>query len=114
MKFRIKEERQGKVVPFNSTLISILEEFDLKDSFLMEKLRSVWEKTVGNIISTHSIPDRIFKKILFIFVDHSIYANELSLMKDSILEGINKEFGFEVIKDIRVTTKRLNWSEKKQ
>ncbi len=110
MKFRIKNERLGKIVQFNSTILSILDEYDLKDSFLMEKLRGVWYKVTGDIIATHSIPDRIFKKILFIRVDHSMFANELALMKDTILEGINKEFGFEVIKDIRITTKRIDWS----
>ncbi len=114
MKFRIKEERIGKVVPFNTTLMSILDEFELRESFLSEKLRSIWKKIVGEIISTHSIPDRIFKNILFVFVDHSMYANELSLMRDIILEGVNKEFGFEVINDVRITTKRLNWTKKAQ
>lgn len=112
MKFRIKEERQGKTVPLNSTLMSVLEEYDLKESFFMEKIRGSWRGLVGDIMSTHSLPDRIYKKILFICVDHSIFANELGLMKDSLLEGINSEFGFEIIRDIRITTKKLNWADR--
>jgi hypothetical protein len=80
----------------------------------MEKLRTIWNNLTGDIISTHSMPDRVFKHILFISVDHSIFANELSLMKNDILKGINIEFGFEAIKDIRISTKRLDWSGRGQ
>lgn len=111
MKFSLKIERHGKVVHFNETLISILNEYDLKDQFLMERLRDKWSKITGDIIATHSIPERIFKKILFIAVDHSVYANELSLMKNMIIEKIKDEFGFNVIRDIRIKVKILDWSK---
>ena len=66
---------------------------------------------VGDIIATHSLPDRIFKKILFIYVDHSVYSNELSLMRDLIIKGINDKLGFEVISNIKIEVKRLNWKK---
>jgi hypothetical protein len=114
MRFRIKAERQGKIVPFSEALMSGLDEYELKESFYMEKLRALWSDFTGDIISTHSLPDRIFKNILFISVDHSIFANEFAIMKDSVLKHINKEFGFEAVKDIRISVKRLDWADRKQ
>ena len=112
MRFRIKEERRGRIVPLSEALMSGLDEYELKESFYMEKLRALWNKFVGDIISTHSRPDRVFKNYLFISVDHSIFANELSMMKGTVLNKINKEFGFEAVKDIRISVKRLDWTDR--
>jgi hypothetical protein len=109
MRFRFKEERQAKTISINSALSLILEEFDLKDSFAIGKIRAKWDTIVGDLMAIHSIPDRIFKNILFISVDHSVYANEISFMKELIVKEINEEFGSNEIKDIRLETKKLDW-----
>ncbi len=114
MRFRIKEERRGRVVPLSEALMSGLEEYELKENFYMEKLRARWSSFVGDIISTHSLPDRIFKNFLFISVDHSLFANELAMMKDAVLKNINREFGFEAVRDIRISVKRLDWTDRKR
>lgn len=111
MKFKFKEERQRKTISINTALSLILEEYGLKDSFTIEKIRINWQKIVGDLMAAHSIPDRIFKNILFISVDHSVYSNELSLMKDIIIKKITEEFDFNLIKDIRLETKKLDWQK---
>ena len=112
MKFRFKEERQSKTVSINTALSLILEEFGLKDSLAIGKIRTKWGGIVGDLMAVHSIPDRIFKRILFITVDHSVYANELSMMKEIIVKEINKEFDTNEIKDIRLETKKLDWQKR--
>jgi hypothetical protein len=109
MNFKIKEKRQGKTISINSALSLILEEFGLKDTLILDKLRLRWRNIVGELMAAHSIPDRVFKKILFIAVDHPVYSNELSMMKGSIINELNKEYGAEMIKDIRLETKKLDW-----
>jgi predicted nucleic acid-binding Zn ribbon protein len=111
MRFRFKEERQSKTISINSTLSLILEEFGLKESLIIGKVRIKWKDIVGDLMAAHSIPDRIFKNILFITVDHSVYANEISLMKEIIVKTINEEFGSDEIKDIRLETKKLDWQK---
>ncbi|MCU0822810.1 MAG: DUF721 domain-containing protein [Spirochaetes bacterium] len=110
MRFRIKEGRSGRIVPLGEALMSGLDEYELKESFYMEKLRARWSGFAGDIIATHSVPDRISGNVLFITADHSIFANELSLMKDSILNLINEDFGFKAVKDIRILVGRLDWT----
>jgi predicted nucleic acid-binding Zn ribbon protein len=111
MRFRFKEERQSKTISINSTLSLILEEFGLKDSLIIGKVRTQWREITGELMAAHSLPDRIFKNILFISVDHSVYANEISMMKDFIIKKINEECGSDEIKDIRLETKKLDWQK---
>jgi hypothetical protein len=111
MKFKLKEKRQSKTISINSALSLILQEFGLKDTVIVDKLRIRWRNIVGELMAAHSIPDRVFKSILFIAVDHSVYANELSLMKDIIVKEINKEYDTIMITDIRLETKKLDWQK---
>jgi predicted nucleic acid-binding Zn ribbon protein len=109
MKFRIHDKRKNGISSFEGLLPDIIHEFELEKSFTIEELVSKWSSIVGDIISTHSKPDRIYKKILFIAADHSIYANEITLMKDAILKRIHDEFPFQAIRDIKVEIKTIRW-----
>jgi hypothetical protein len=109
MKFRIGEKRKNGIFSFDAILPDIINEFNLEKSFTIEDILSKWSSIVGNIISTHSKPDRIFKRILFVAVDHSVYGNEIVLMKDAIIKRINIEFSYQAIRDIKVEIKRIQW-----
>ena len=89
MKFRFREKRQGKTVSINSALSIIFREFGLDDSIIIGKIRSRWNDFAGELLAVHSIPDRIFRNILYISVDHPVYSNELSFMKEIIVKKIN-------------------------
>jgi len=110
MKFRFTKGRQGNINTFGKIIPLIIKDLKLEESFISERIRMSWVKIVGEMIATHSLPDRIFKKILFIYVDHSIYSNEIILMKDYIVTSINDEIGFEVINNIRIDIKKLVWN----
>jgi len=112
MKFRIGGKRTRKMVGFEGLLPDIISELNIEDSFIVESLKVQWESIVGNILATHSMPDRIFKKILFIAVDHSVYANELIMMKDAIMNKIRETTAGDIIYTIKVEIKRLKWDNK--
>ena len=109
MRFRIGEKRKNGIFSFDAILQDIVHEFDIDKSFTIEELLSQWYAIVGEILSTHSKPDRIYQKILFVAVDHSVYGNELVLMKDAIIQKINTEFSYRAIKELKVEIKRIQW-----
>jgi len=109
LKFRIGHNRKKKLMSFSSILPDVIEDLDLHDSFVIENLREKWPIYTGVTISTHSQPDRIFKKVLFITVDHPVYANELSLMKNGILNKIKNDFGNNFITNIKFDVKTIKW-----
>lgn len=109
MKFRVSEKRKNTIVSFDGILPDIIHEFELEKSFTIEDLVSKWHTIVGDIISTHSKPDRIFKKTLFIAADHPVYANEIMMAKDSIVKLLNEKFPFQTIRGIKVEIKAIRW-----
>ncbi len=110
MKFRFNTKRSKKITNIESLIPDIVSEFNIKDSFIIENIRSEWNNFVGEILSSHSIPDRIFKNILFITTDHSVYANELTMMKESILQQIREKVPAASVNTIKMEIKRLQWN----
>ncbi len=106
MKFRIGDERKNQTMAFNSIMPDIINDLDLGDTFFIENLRSKWEAYVGTILSVHSFPERIFRKTLFVTVDHPVYSNDLSLHSDRILSSIKNDFGSEFIFNIKFELKK--------
>ena len=111
VKFRFKEKRIRKTVGFDNIIPDIISELKLENSFTIEQIQSKWSDIVGDIISTHSIPERIFHKTLIIAVDHPVFANELTMIMDTCISRINEIFSFDMVDNIRVEIKRLYWKK---
>ena len=109
MKFRFGEDRKKKLVSFGDLVPDLMDDLEIKDSFIIEELKSKWPDYVGNILATHSIPERIFKKHLFINVDHSVYAGELSIHTGEILKKIKRDYGENFIKAVKFEVKKNGW-----
>ena len=62
-----------------------------------------WAELVGAQVAQHTRPGRIHRKMLFVFVDHSLWLNELSRYgQQKMLENIQAKFGSDKIKSIRL------------
>lgn len=109
MKFRFGENRKNTIITFGSIVSDLMEDLDIKDSFIIQELKEKWPSYVGNILSAHSFPDRIFNKYLFINVDHSAYAGELSIHTADILKKIKNDYGDNFIKSIKFEVKKSKW-----
>ena len=110
MNFKINSgERKNSLLDFNDIMKDVVKELDVENDFLVILLKNNWEKIAGGIVSAHSIPDRMFKSILFISADHPIYANEIIMMKKNILQKIDDIIGRNIIKTVKVEIKRLKW-----
>ncbi len=97
------------MIAFGAILADIIDEFNIEKSFTTELVASQWYSIVGDIISTHSKPDRIYKNILYIAADHSVYAGEIATRKEEIIRIINGEFPHISLKDIRIEIKAIRW-----
>jgi len=109
LKFRLGEDRKNKTITFSNIITELIDDLELKDSFIIEGLREKWISYVGNILSAHSYPDRIYKKYLFINVDHSAYSSELSIHAADIMKKIKNDFGDTLIKTIKFEVKKSRW-----
>lgn len=106
MKFRVMEKRKNSTLPLAQLLQDLFFEIEISEAVLIENLKVVWKSVTDAILSSHSEPVRMAKNTLYVWVDHSIYANELMLMKKAILEKIHNEAGLTAVEDIRIETGR--------
>ena len=107
-KIKAKENRKKRIISFDELVYDIINDLNVSNEFLVMNIKDNWEKIAGGILCSHSMPDRIFKHTLFIAVDHSVYANELMMMKNTILKKIDDTIGPNIIKTVKIETKRLN------
>ena len=101
MKFRITGDRNNRTLSFGDILPDVIKDLSLEDTFFIENIKDRWESYVGKTLSVHSTPDRLFRRILFVKVDHSAYANELSLHSGNILNKLKTDFGPQLIDSVR-------------
>ena len=109
MNFTFKKKRIGKTSTFGSIAPLLLKELKLEEAYLMANLRDQWPSIVGELIGTHSLPERIYKHTLFVIADHPVYANEIAMMKSSILNRIKEANCMMGLKNMKVEIKKIKW-----
>lgn len=112
MKFKVgsnKIQRNKGITSFSNILPDVVEKYEMKDSFNIEKLKEAWSFIVGDLMATHSYPDRFFKHTLFIIADHSVYSNELMILKSKILKKLKDRFPNNPFGNMRVEIKKSKW-----
>jgi predicted nucleic acid-binding Zn ribbon protein len=85
MKFRFNQKRFNGTVSISSLIPEAIRNLEVDEALTIDVIKSSWKGIVDDIIASHSVPERIFRDTLYISVDHTIYANELLLMKQLIL-----------------------------
>jgi predicted nucleic acid-binding Zn ribbon protein len=60
-----------------------------------------WSEAVGATISDNARPIRINRGVLVVVVSSPVWAQELSLMKDTIIQRLNSRLGEAIVQDIR-------------
>lgn len=65
-----------------------------------EKAVVVWEEAVGKNIARRARALSLRNDILFVQVQNSVWLQELSLLKEGIIEKVNTLVGKDVVRDI--------------
>ena len=92
--------RMKSPTSIGSILPKVLENLGIKKGVEAHKSLVFWDKVVGKQIAKHTKPISVRKGTLFVKVEGSVWANELSLLKKKIINKLNKLMGYESIKDI--------------
>ena len=100
----------------SATIIKILKARGLESRLSEYRIFGLWEKAVGDIIARHAHPVAMHGKKITLVVDSPAWMQQLSLLKPEIKEKVNRSFGNDVVKDIKLvlgevtTTKRTTGS----
>ena len=64
-------------------------------------VREVWESAVGKDIARNAKPAMLKKGMLYVHVKNSTWMQELSLLKENLIEAINSKLGREDVVEMR-------------
>jgi len=92
--------RRKNTQKLNEVIEKYLEALDMDGKLKEVRLVRSWKEVVGTMIARKT--ERIFinEGKLFVYMNSSIARNELSMVKDSLIERLNREAGGQVINDI--------------
>lgn len=109
MKFRIKEPRIGGISGISTVIEAFYKETGFERERKIDKLKREWNAIVGNNLAVHSIPVLISDKTLLIYTDHSVFSNDLALMKKNILIKCAEVLNGDKLIEMKVEVKKLKW-----
>jgi predicted nucleic acid-binding Zn ribbon protein len=89
-----RPERAGKILDRLTVKMGIAARLE------SEKAVVLWGEVVGKNIARRAKAVSVRNRILFVVVQNSAWLQELSLLKEGIIEKLNSLVGKEVIKDI--------------
>ncbi|MCE9535978.1 MAG: DUF721 domain-containing protein [Nitrospirae bacterium] len=88
----------------NDSVSSVLEGLARRlgfESMLLEsRLRRNWVSIVGEPMASNTWPDQIRYKKLYLLVHNSVWLHQLTFLKPTLIEKLNKVVGTELITDI--------------
>lgn len=109
MKFDNK--RTGSPKSFSELLPDFMEELNLKEKLTVESLRDNWGSIAGSILSSHTMPFKIANNVLYVNADHSMFSNDLMMMKSIIISKIKFMYTDCQIRTIMVSVRNINWNK---
>jgi len=90
----------------NSSISKFLKQFNvrgIKENLLIVE---IWDEMVGELVSNNTNPLNFTAGILYVEINNSAWANEMSFLKEDILSKYNARFKKNVVKEIRFIIKR--------
>ncbi|TAJ10619.1 MAG: DUF721 domain-containing protein [Nitrospirae bacterium] len=92
-----------KPSPFSSVsavLATVAKRLGLETKLLEFQLRRDWPRIVGQPIAAHTRPDQIRFKKLYLLVENSVWMQQLTFLKPTLLAKINEAAGTELVTEI--------------
>ncbi len=83
-----------------SILQKVSARFGLEGKLLEYHLRRHWQEIAGAQIASHTWPDQIRFRKLYLLAESSVWAHQLSFLKPDLIDRINQATGHPTISDI--------------
>ena len=94
-------EKRGIDFNLRPVLTEALRRLNLDAGMKGYAVWGVWDKIVGETVAEQAQPAFVRRGILFVKCSSPAWMQELQFMKEMILEGLNRQLGRGVIKEIR-------------
>ena len=104
---RIRRRRKKQAVILNEVLKSSFSKMGLNSVLNLSAIRRAWRDIAGTNVAQNSWPDSYRDKCLHLTVSNSTWMNELTFLKQEIMENLNKKFPDLVFNDIKFKIGKL-------
>ncbi|MEW6543926.1 MAG: DUF721 domain-containing protein [Nitrospirota bacterium] len=84
----------------SAVLDGLAKRLGLESKLLEFHLRRRWPEIVGEQIAAHTRPDSIRFKKLYLLVENSVWLQQLTFLKPTLLEKINEAGGAKLVADL--------------
>lgn len=90
----------GPLDSFGTVLSGLAKRLGLESRLVELRLQHRWGALVGEPIASHTWPDQIRFKKLYLIVQNSVWLQQLTFMKPALLSAIHAETGTNLVADI--------------
>ena len=97
-----KKRPRSELIPIGDVLTSLMTDGTLPYRPDDVEIWRVWKEVVGETYAENSQPSKIRKKQLTVTVSNSIWLQELTFYKETILEKLNLKLGRKAVDKINI------------
>jgi predicted nucleic acid-binding Zn ribbon protein len=94
--------RKSSEILLKDAIEKVLKQLNLEDKLNETRLIGSWEQVAGKLIARHTRELYIQGKVLYVKTDMAALKQELTYMKTSLIDKLNKEAGAIVIEDLKL------------
>lgn len=91
---------RNRLDSFGTILAGLAHRLGLESKLFEARLRRQWPDIVGEPIATHTRPDQIRFKKLYVFVRNSVWLQQLTFLKPVLLQKVNETAGQALVTEI--------------
>lgn len=85
---------------FGAILSGLAKRLGLESHLIEMRLQQQWRDIVGEPIGSHTWPAQLRSKKLYLIVPNSVWLQQLTFLKPTLLAKLNESAGTELVKDI--------------
>jgi hypothetical protein len=90
----------GTIDSFGNILSGLAKRLGLESRLFELRLQHQWKEIVGDPIAAHTCPDQIRFKKLYLIVRSSVWLQQLTFLKPTLITKLNEKAGTDLITDI--------------
>lgn len=90
----------GPLDSFGAILSGLAKRLGLESHLVELRLQQHWREIVGEPIASHTWPAQLRAKKLYLVVPNSVWLQQLTFLKPTLLAKLNAEAGTELVTDI--------------
>jgi len=99
----MRDHNSNDAYSISQIIPGLMKKFGIEEQHWLTVLEKEWSDIVGKAVAKHTRPSRLEKRKLVVFVDSSVWLNELvRYSRGKILANLQKRFGQDKVRSIAI------------